>query len=387
MFPTRMGDPTKPRLAMQMPNPRPLSMGKEDLRQMAAMLLHRVGRDYDHTPHLLDQAVLAHLREDEQYEHLKAWTRAQTIEAIPKNLRSKIDLDEFEEPVEAEMAAQGTLFEAMTQHMDGQIMLLTLTRWALSAYATVQMPRTYAEGLIATTLTKEIAYEIRPPFIGMMIELPDGLLSIDNADGGPLPLRRVLLTKAFNRKINMEGWAYIAMTDEPMSFWRYGITPEAMLGVENWHHDIPNNPTNNPFAQPVTDRDARVSNCLGRLILNTCLAMADPDNVKKTGPGHRAHETARRRHEPNPPLDSTYVVGRPLKHDVREAVRAYVEEGREHRHLNVQTLVAGHWRSQAYGEDRLLRKRIWVEPYWRGPEDAPIVQRPHVLLGKTKEES
>lgn len=36
--------------------------------------------------------------------------------------------------------------------------------------------------------------------------------------------------------------------------------------------------------------------------------------------------------------------------------------------LTVKVLVTGHWRNQAHGPGRLLRKLIWIEPHWRGPD-------------------
>lgn len=45
----------------------------------------------------------------------------------------------------------------------------------------------------------------------------------------------------------------------------------------------------------------------------------------------------------------------------------------------IQTLVRGHWKNQVHGPRATQRKLIHVEPYWRGPEDAPIAVRPHTL--------
>lgn len=42
--------------------------------------------------------------------------------------------------------------------------------------------------------------------------------------------------------------------------------------------------------------------------------------------------------------------------------------------LLVRTLVSGHWRRFACGEGRKERKWQFVEPYWRGPEDANTAQ-------------
>ena len=49
------------------------------------------------------------------------------------------------------------------------------------------------------------------------------------------------------------------------------------------------------------------------------------------------------------------------------------------RTLTVRSLVSGHWRDQPYGPGMAYRKRIWIEPFWRGPEGVPITQRPHNL--------
>ncbi|MBZ4398643.1 hypothetical protein [Myxococcus sp. AS-1-15] len=42
--------------------------------------------------------------------------------------------------------------------------------------------------------------------------------------------------------------------------------------------------------------------------------------------------------------------------------------------LVVRVRVSGHWKRQAHGTERRERKLIWVQPYWRGPDDgtAPV---------------
>lgn len=46
--------------------------------------------------------------------------------------------------------------------------------------------------------------------------------------------------------------------------------------------------------------------------------------------------------------------------------------------LRHRVIVRGHWRNQAYGPRRSLRRRIWVDEYVKGPDDAPLVVRPTV---------
>lgn len=38
--------------------------------------------------------------------------------------------------------------------------------------------------------------------------------------------------------------------------------------------------------------------------------------------------------------------------------------------ISSRFIVRGHWRNQACGKDRLDRRRIWIQPYWKGPADA-----------------
>lgn len=56
-----------------------------------------------------------------------------------------------------------------------------------------------------------------------------------------------------------------------------------------------------------------------------------------------------------------------------------LSEGDGRRKITVRTLVSGHWRDQPCGRQRLDRKRIWIEPFWRGPDAAAITQKIHHL--------
>lgn len=44
-------------------------------------------------------------------------------------------------------------------------------------------------------------------------------------------------------------------------------------------------------------------------------------------------------------------------------------------------LVMGHWKHHAHGEGRQLRKLIWIEPYWRGPEFGEVINRARFVRG------
>lgn len=57
--------------------------------------------------------------------------------------------------------------------------------------------------------------------------------------------------------------------------------------------------------------------------------------------------------------------------------------GRDGKPLSIRQKISGHWKNQACGEKRSKRKLIWVEPYWRGPEDGPIKLATYKLDSKT----
>lgn len=67
---------------------------------------------------------------------------------------------------------------------------------------------------------------------------------------------------------------------------------------------------------------------------------------------------------------------------LRKAIRAQVEDVRQAqesgRHLYHRFIVRGHWRNQAYGTNRALRRRTYILPYVKGPQDAPFIDREKV---------
>ena len=52
-------------------------------------------------------------------------------------------------------------------------------------------------------------------------------------------------------------------------------------------------------------------------------------------------------------------------------------QGRAYRHRFV---VSGHWRNQPYGKGRKKRRRVWVNPYIKGPDGAPLLNQKKVFV-------
>jgi hypothetical protein len=72
----------------------------------------------------------------------------------------------------------------------------------------------------------------------------------------------------------------------------------------------------------------------------------------------------------------------PLNRNLRDAARASCNQrDREPWKLATRFIVRGHWKRQVHGPGRTERKMIFVQPYWKGDADSPLVARAHVDRG------
>jgi len=255
--------------------------------------------------------------------------------------------------------------------IDGQLALIGLPRWAQCGFPEVQLAETYAAALLATIVSDEVLTFVRAPFPVFLLEVPNALLSLDT-ESGPSPVRWILVQRQHGES---EKWAYIAWTASSACLWRFGVKTEDLLPatVSGWKWS-----ETSPFPMTVTAQDERVASLIGRLIINTCLAMSDPERVRAPVPRKAKAPKPWERRDSPVPKTTVYRVGTPIQHDFRPAVSDYLAGKR--RTLSVQTLVAGHWKMQAHGPALSLRKLIYVMPYWRGDAEAPIHVRP-IRLG------
>lgn len=101
------------------------------------------------------------------------------------------------------------------------------------------------------------------------------------------------------------------------------------------------------------------------MVVNTLLWL------QQVGHSHPSGRPIRRKHAKN---DSgyrpvIYAVGSEIKLGDLKSLRDHARESSgaiwsvKHRHA-----VRGHWKQQVFGAARAERKRIFVQPYWRGPE-------------------
>jgi hypothetical protein len=127
-------------------------------------------------------------------------------------------------------------------------------------------------------------------------------------------------------------------------------------------------------------QEERISTLLGRLVIGACVFMTERANYKEKVVRMDRSLTPFAARAGKKPESRVFTVGKPVKIDFRLAVKAYIEGKRGP--LTVQSLVAGHHKHQAHGPGGADRKWIYVAPYWRGPDDGPILVRAHVGVGE-----
>lgn len=129
----------------------------------------------------------------------------------------------------------------------------------------------------------------------------------------------------------------------------------------------------------------RISGWL-RLVLNTLLYLTSddadvtkdflvPEWVKMRLPKIEQHskKQAKKFAEQHALPIKYSVIGRRIGGELDENITRTTTS--EERKLTKRCIVRGHFKMQVHGEKRSLRKRIWVKPFWRGPEWSEIVAR------------
>lgn len=242
-------------------------------------------------------------------------------------------------------------------------------RWVDQACPRVVIDAKYAALLMSTDIGEEMLKSVLPPWKAFLIEIPPGLIEIKNdIDGGNqlesilrIQVHYVLLPDGTN------AWHIIATTENYLQLWRHKVPTAELCKVNKksevlWEHGT-----------KVLRRDNRALALIGRLIGSACIAMSDPSNIREQKPS-KGRSKKRKRVSPDV---RTFIVGKPVAINCRQAILDYMNNGRGKKGSNptVQFLVRGHWKHQPYGPKGSLRRLTQIEPYWKGPEEAQILAR------------
>ncbi len=253
----------------------------------------------------------------------------------------------------------------------------TFARWYEQACPIIHLTRPdYTASLATTAITSE---EPVIPWRSTLIELPQKVVPYN--DGGWV---RSILVHRHN------------LTPDESVVWDLFVYPWSNHPViwshgqpwTTWSAEAAASEDNSAFLddeslrfkgdESLNDVDIRCLTICRRIAAGVCHAMSSKDDWRPTKSTSKPRSSRKR--DQDEPIYRVYLMGRPVKVDCRIAVRQYVEKGTKNKGpLTLQLLVRGHWRRQAIGPGRKERKWIRIEPYWKGPEDAPIRTSPREL--------
>lgn len=258
-------------------------------------------------------------------------------------------------------------------------------QWADLGFPVINLTHDFYRAIAVTDFGDVGEDPVQLPFPAMLLRLPESLRGSDSSL--PMFLYPVPTNKAkpgyggFNSAfgtmtLNADEIAFAAtrMTikaepgegDERQAFtqWTNGIPFDQFLGDH-----VVSMEEMSPIEKKATEiigteMDPTITKRARRVVGNTLLYINSNGGLpteKRIGPDvpvEREHKT-----EPR------FRVGRPIKLDgrLKAAIKGGLGDGASWK-LESKFVVRGHWRNQAYGPQHSLRRRKWIEPYWKGPE-------------------
>lgn len=247
-------------------------------------------------------------------------------------------------------------------------------KWAVHAFQRITTTHTYAAALMCSDADRDVLEDIEVQWHAFMVIVPNGLLSfVDEETKIENEYNRILVA-------SFDGAATIILLNQHGAKSSHRIIVQMsdsiarVLDVENVQLVHATNTESSLEANKV--KVQRITILAKRMVAGLLLALQHQDNFKSKT--HPAREGKNPR-EHKEPAHRVVFVGKPLKVDCRPSIGDYIRNGSPKRKgapPAVQFIVRGHYKRQVIGVGRAGRKVIWVEPYWKGPEEAPILTRP-----------
>ncbi len=289
-------------------------------------------------------------------------------------------------------------FEELSQQHRGIWMMNGIVtdwyaEWAEHAFPRVQMSHSFASMLMATTVSPKELDSVEAPWPAFAIEIPDKLLPIQ-AKGVDSCITRACVNTHFMLSSSHERWWTISLHGPRIELHRAGTLIDMVTDTEPRDRgtlthvldvdrpdllDAPIGDYEAFWESYSEDQEDRIALLAIRLMVGVCVMMTERANYQERVIDVRKKLGAYADRFQKQPESRVYTLGRPVKVDFRQAVRAFAE-GRSKGPMTVQRLVAGHHKRQPHGPGNSLRKWIFVEPYWQGDSGSPIVVRPHRVM-------
>ncbi len=246
--------------------------------------------------------------------------------------------------------------------------------WAEAAYPKLVTGHKFAAALMCTPSDPSMLEDVHIPWKTFVVAVPNGLLTLEDREYDSIgimidPAGDTLLRLPDDPRGTLSRFIMI-LSGQGGRLCRMTVALDAADGL---FKDVEED---NIWALGGTmlerDRKERLLRCARRLVVGLLVAMQNTRFAdKKT---HQAN-SVRRSGAPN---HRAVYVGAPIATDCRPSLERYITgTSKKHTPPSMQSLVRGHYKRQVVGMDRRGRKVLWIEPYWRGPEDAPILIHPY----------
>lgn len=292
------------------------------------------------------------------------------------SLQKHPSLVRLSEHIRESMAAMCEMFVAVGQS------------WASNGFPQISLPHKLAAALMATAVPEEHIAEIEQPWTTFMVAVPNGILPPCSIDGKPVDITHVGLTRLMGDG-GLQGPA-------PVLFMLSDTGPGRTSGWISYHAMDSLSALVDPawfgglqsIAGAAPSLDFSQGFCLiGRLLLGVMIEVDNPTHREAIRRGPPPAPSSKPSSNPRgrglEPRTWTVEIRRDVRVDLRRWVCEQIEGktlGRPGKAPSVQVLVRGHHKRQRCGPHGMERRWIHIEPYWRGPLDAPIGVREHRIV-------
>ena len=243
------------------------------------------------------------------------------------------------------------------------------THWREMGFARLELGHKLASALMFTDAPESV----QAPWLAWSMILPDGIF-------GEVEIRRVWCLGDRPAVVLIKIGEHVGT----LGLHVFNYSPTKAGG--ELHLDAGRSAAKTPATQKAfealgAEYEAKFRRCLAlleNLVRGVCLSMSDPAEWRKgdyyAKPSGSEIKKASKHKEL--PVGERYVLGQPVQIDLREEVLTQVRTGKVGGSSPTKLfLVRGHHRRQAHGPGHQLRKTIWIEPHWKGPEDARVLLR------------
>lgn len=289
----------------------------------------------------------------------------------------------------------------VTASLDTLLSTHALARWNKYGLSVIRPTEELTASLVLTDPINVEPEVVKPPFPTYYVELPRNFFSSLIPTGTESELRLIQIHHFFGPRLNvpvdirdpqeLEVYRYLYLTiigREVVLTDMLPVPGELDFDMKKWLDWTEEREMDFPI--PRTQEDINTIYSIRRLYINLCLYIAErgigtpkQKQPKKIRNKAKARRVTKKKPGPEP---QTWIIGQEVKvsPEVIRAAKDTTGAKTKGWKIRKRYVVRGHWRNQAYGAKRSLRRKKWIEPHWRGPEEGQKVQ--HLYTGDARHE-